>query len=180
MFSWQKSRAWNTQDVFSPPGSAAELLYLSIDFMQPILDRSFHIFLPVGESERDAVPSRDDGHHLSICTLPNKRIQRNHLENKPNQWLVQYMWLLQWKTIVIYVVAHLQWKVLSGVFDHKYIRSTTVVTQCLYGLFCVMDTQRDARRDTYQRHTLFNWSIANGGGDAQRSIAKVKKKTASR
>lgn len=63
--------------------------YLSIDFMQPVLDSSFHVFLPVGESERDAVSSWDDGHHLSICTLPDEGIQRNHLKHKPTELLVQ-------------------------------------------------------------------------------------------
>jgi len=60
----------------------ADLLYLSVDLMQPVLDGSFHVLLPVGESQRDAVSSRDDGHHFTVCALPDERIQRNHLDDK--------------------------------------------------------------------------------------------------
>lgn len=50
--------------------------------MQAVLDGSLHVLLPVGERERDAVPSGDDGNHLPIGTLSHKRIQRNHLERR--------------------------------------------------------------------------------------------------
>lgn len=56
--------------------------HLAINFMQAVLDSSFHIFLSVGECERDAVSSRDDGHHFAICTLTDKGIQRNHLKGE--------------------------------------------------------------------------------------------------
>lgn len=62
--------------------SGEVLSYLSIDLVQPVLDGSLHVLLPVGEGERDAVSSGDDGHHLPVCTLPDKRIQRNHLQNE--------------------------------------------------------------------------------------------------
>lgn len=72
---------------FNPPGLisnrtlSTSFLYLPIDLVQPVLDGSFHVLLPVGERERDAVSSRDDGNHFTICTLPNKGIQRNHLQD---------------------------------------------------------------------------------------------------
>lgn len=62
--------------------SGEVLSYLSIDLVQPVLDGSLHVLLPVGEGERDAVSSGDDGHHLPVCTLSDKRIQRNHLQEK--------------------------------------------------------------------------------------------------
>lgn len=102
------------------------LPYLSIDFMQPVLDSSFHIFLPVGKRERDAVSSRDDGNHLAICTLPDKGIQRNHLENTQNNQVYNKCNSAAVSGLYLYYVplmencvSNLQLKVTYGVYTHN-------------------------------------------------------------
>lgn len=47
-------------------------LYLSVNFMQSVLQGSVHILSSVSEGQREVVPTRYDWNQLPICTVGHK------------------------------------------------------------------------------------------------------------